>query len=282
MCEPGTLALLATSAALSAGGALAQANAQRQSAKAVNSAQEQNARDRIAATMAGRDARTDELGRQDATRDTNRMLLGDTIAGQAEAPREERLDAQVARREGLYDRAGVSDIPFAPSSTAGVTGANAGPTVVGDNLGSALAKAGDFIRQQRASKAALEGWGDFNFGNNIGLARSGEGIAIGNNFRRGSNQAFNFERHAIADKLGGDNDTMQARIAEAPSKGAGMRTAGNVLTMLGDLGGKAAGAGLGDAIYDKLYPSSGLDWLGNPSGISTRALNNPLPWGGPR
>lgn len=257
MCEPTTI-MMATSLALSAAGGIAQANASRQAAKSVNSAQEQNARDRMATTAAQRDARTAELERQDGMQRTQSQLLGDTIAGQGQPARDEAIADATQAREAVYDKAGVGVSPMLASATGTGGGANA-PTVVDDggagNLAAALTRAGEFIKQQRAAKAALEGWGGATFGKGIELARGGEGINFLSNARQGSNRAYGAEQQAIGAGQGYADDAMAAKVQAAPNQGAGMRLFGNVATGLGQVAAGAAGAGYGDKIAEWMKPA---------------------------
>lgn len=242
MCDP----LSATAAALAVGGGLAQANASKQSAKAVNSAQEQSARDRMAATSASRDARTLELQRQDMHTQGQGQILDKSVTDQGQPARDQAIADAARDREALYNRA--TGVPFmGETSAVPGGGGGAGPAVVNDNLTNALQKASLYIQQQNAAKAKLAGWGDAAFSKGVDLTRGGQNINMLTGFRKGSQGAYQFENKSIDDQLGYQDDVTQARINAAPSAGGGMRTLGNLLTGASQV----TAAGAANGAWDK-------------------------------
>ena len=275
MCDPVTLG----SMALAATGALMQAKASADSARSVNDAQVANAGARTAATDASAASRQAELGRQQSLQETQSGTLADAIARQGQPAQATAMADATANRLAMYDRSGTESLMPAAS---GITGTGKAPAVVGDNIGDMLAKVGDYESGLDAAKAKLGGASDLNFLNGINLGHSGQAIDLLGGFRSGSANTQQQEQQAISDQLGYADDTTQAKLAMAPFVSGGLRTAGGVAQGLGNVGAVAAARGglTADKISNWFSPSSGMDWLGSPSGVSSRAPTN-LSFGGP-
>lgn len=214
MCDPVSL----TAAAAMAAGSVMQARAASAQAKARGQAID-------AQTFQRQAIRTAENERQDALTRRSGAIANQAIqesGGEGLAPKIEQATQQ---RAANYERAtpgadpGRDYLPMVADA----------PQVVKDAQSNALMEALKIARQRQLARSAIEGFGDAVGDSRIMLGRSGQDIAANRNFAGGSARVAGIENSAA-------NDTLQAGLARAESAGSGARTAGTVLTGVGQIG----------------------------------------------
>jgi hypothetical protein len=172
-----------------------------------------------------------EWARQDALQRQATGQFDKQLAGQGADSQQQKLSDAIAARKADYEKA----ITENPAQADYLPGQSAAPKIIQDQVGKSISDAIARARSNAANKAALEGFGDLQTGNQISNARSAQDINMFGGFRRGSNAVLPIEADAADQELA-------ARRIGAARKGQGMRTLGGMLQMGGQLYGMGAAA----------------------------------------
>ena len=235
MCEPTTLALMATSAALSVGGAAMSANAQR------TQISQQNAFQRMMMER-NKQLRDEELRRQEEMRKKQEGIVDENNQNYTAGAREKQLaDAEKTVVQNVDDlKKDVADETSAVPSL--IENASAGNVVAESDYAKRLAAAAKNSRERIQALAKLGAY-DMAAGNR---AMAGDENAarlnLLGNFRKGSLDVSGVE-------LGLNNSVAQNTVVGPQT---GMLAAGQAIGGLGQLVGSATAGGAGKAVTKAL------------------------------
>ena len=219
MCfDPISLAVMAASAAASAGGAVMQNQAQNRAQKHAAHADAAEAQKRREVMQATREKLKKHA-------EENQRTVSQTV---------QRVDQsgdtqQMAEQSRIQQAQAIQDAtPVAQAPTLG----GAAPSVVQDEYNKRLGTARGEVAQRGAAQAKLAGFGDMLFRNDLAAQDASRRIDTTNNFARGDLEILPYEQD------------LEAYIARPPARGGGNGASlGAVLQGLGQLGGAYAGSG---------------------------------------
>jgi hypothetical protein len=231
MCELGTIALMATSAALSAAGGMVSSNAMNTQVKQQNEFQRQMM-DR------NRKMRQDELLRQDALKKEQQkaLLEGEkNLTAEARAKQLEKAEGDTIKNVDQI----TNDVKDATADVAGIIESQSTGNVVAESdYKTRLANAAKDSRKRIQSMAKIGAYELAAGERGMLMDKVAEKINMGNNFRKGS--------LAVAETGLNLFDNVAKSTVIAPQ--TNMLAAGQGISGLGQLAGSAASGGLGPKV----------------------------------
>jgi hypothetical protein len=231
MCELGTIALMATSAALSAAGGMVSSNAMNTQARQQNEFQRQMM-DR------NRKMRQDELLRQDAIKKDQQKALLEGEANLTAEARQKQLDKAEGDTIKNVDQI-TNDVKDATADVAGIIESQSTGNVVAESdYKTRLANAAKDSRKRIQSMAKIGAYELAAGERGMLMDRVAEKINMGNNFRKGS----------LAVSETGLNILDQVAKSTTIAPQTNMLAAGQGISGLGQLAGNAASGGLGPKV----------------------------------
>lgn len=235
MCELGTIALMATSAALSAAGGMISSNAMNTQAKQQNEFQRQ--------MMArNREMRQQELLRQDEFRRKQEAALlegENNLTAEARTKQMDKAEAETLKNVDDVKQDVAKEISLVPSL---IESQSAGNVVAESDYAKRIAEASADSRKRIQALAKLGAYDLAAGERGMLMDKTAEKINMLNNFRKGSLSS--------AETGLGLNDMVAKSVTIGPQ--TNMLAAGQGVSGLGQLAGNAASGGMGPSL-SKLF-----------------------------